>query len=151
MSVIEASDKVRRSAEFSIPPELRVGAAGVEYGLIKEQGIGDAIAHVGVDLEPLVVGHQHLLRLAVEREDPFVDIDHGVGERPFEIETGRADQIAHRLAETQDERLFGGIDDEYRHPCQSDDDRSDDGDRHSAKGAPHFAPPDFCCSGSSAI
>ena len=61
--------------------ELRVGALDVEHRLIEPQRIGDPVAHEGVDLEPLVLGDQHLLPLVVEREDALVDVDDRVDER----------------------------------------------------------------------
>ena len=117
MSVIEASDRRAAQRRVQHAAELRVGAAGVEDGLIKQQRIGDAVAHEGVDLQALIVGHQHFLALVVERENALVDIDHRIDERPLEIEARRVDEVAHRLAEPQDQRLFGRIDDERRHRC----------------------------------
>ena len=89
------------------------------------------IAHERVDLEPLVVRHQHFLALVVERENALVDIDDGVDERPLEVEARSADQVAHRLAEAKHERLFGRVDDEHRHRRQNDDDDRRKRDRES--------------------
>src|SRR5271166_5789789 len=121
--------------------ELRVGAAGVEDGLVKEERIGDAVAHERVDLKPLVVRHQHFLALVVERENALVDVDNRVDERPLEVKARSADQVAHRLAEAQHQRLLDRVDDEYRHRGQNDDDDRQEDDREAAKRPSHFTPP----------
>ena len=128
MSVIDASDKAAAQRRVQHAAELRVGAARVEDRLIEQQRIGDAVAHEGVDLEALIVGHQHFLALVVEREDALVDIDDRVDKRPLEIEARRVDEVAHGLAEPQDERLFGRIDDECRHRDKNDSDDRDGGE-----------------------
>ena len=110
------------------------------------------VAHEGVDLQALIVGHQHFLALVVERENALVDIDNRVDKRPLEIEARRVDEVAHRLAEPQDERLFGRIDDERRHRGKNDGDDRDRGEGDATKGPAHLAlAPVLGCSGSSAI
>ena len=110
------------------------------------------VAHEGVDLQALIVGHQHFLALVVEREDALVDIDDRVDERPLEIEARRVDEVAHRLAEPQDERLFGRIDDERRHRRDNDRDDRDRGEDDAVQGPPHLPlAPVLDCNGSSAI
>ena len=81
MSTIEASDNVRRSAELSMPPNCASAPLIVEHRLIEQQRVGDAVAHEGVDFEPLVLRDQHFLALVVEGEDALVDIDDRVDER----------------------------------------------------------------------
>ena len=83
------------------------------------------VTHESVHLEPLIVGDQNLLAALVEIEDPFVDVDDGIDEGPLRIEAGRVDEVAHRLAESQHERLFGRVDGEQRagdHDQQHDHD-----------------------------
>ena len=152
MSVIEASDKRAAKRRIQHAAKLGVGAAGVGDGLIEQQRIVDLVAHEGVDLQPLIVGHQHFLALVVERENALVDIDHRIDERPLEIEARGVDEVAHRLAETQDQRLFGGIDDECRHRRDNDGDDCDRRQDDAVQGPPHLPlAPDLDCSGSSAI
>src|SRR3546814_13543603 len=50
--------------------------------------IGDAKTREGVDLQPLLVGRQHLLALHVHAEDALVDILDAVGERSEERRVG---------------------------------------------------------------
>src|ERR1700733_3219992 len=110
------------------------------------------VAHEGVDLQALIVRHQHFLALVVERQNALVDIDHRVDKRPLEIEARRVDEVAHRLAETQDERLLGRIDDKRRHRDKNDRDDRNRCEGDAVKGPAHLAPaPVFDCNGSSAI
>ena len=88
------------------------------------------IAHEGVDLQALIVGHQHFLALVVESENALVDIDNRVDKWPLEIEARRVDEVAHGLAEPQDQSLFGRIDDKGRHRDKNDSDDSDRGENN---------------------
>ena len=81
--------------------ELCVGALHVEHGLIKQQRVGDAIAHESVDLKALIVGHQDFLSLVFERKDAFVDIYDIVDKRHLHVEARSADEVAYGLAEAQ--------------------------------------------------
>ena len=132
--------------------QLRVRAADVEDGLIKQQRIGDTVAHEGVDLQALIVGHQHFLALVVEGENALVDIDDRVDKRPLEVEARRVDEVAHRLTESQDERLFGRVDDKRRHQSKNDRNDRDHGENDAVQGPPHLPLPTvFDCNGSRAI
>jgi hypothetical protein len=130
---------------------LRVGAARVEDRLIKQQRIGDTVAHEGVDLQALIVGHQHFLTFVVKRQNTLVDIDSRVDEGHLEVEARRANEIPDRLPEAQHQRLLGRVDDEGRHPDEYDCDEGDDRDRRSAQRPSHLAAPVVLDSGSSAI
>ena len=98
--------------------------------------IGDAEARERVDLQPLLVGRQHLLALHVHAEDALVDILDPVGEGDAQDQPGaRAAEIlvrlvaVHRaldLAEAQDQRLLVLGHDRQR--LRQDDEQRDDDD-----------------------
>ena len=67
--------------------------------MVEQQRIGDAVAHEGVDFEPLVLSDQHFLSLIVELEDALVDVDDRVDEGHARVQPRLADEVAHRLAE----------------------------------------------------
>jgi hypothetical protein len=98
-----------------------------------------------------ILGDQHLLARIVEGENALVDVDDGVDERDFGVQARLADEVAHRLAEAQHQRLLGRIDGEER--VAGDDDRHDNGDQYpqAVERVPHFgAPAGFSGDGSSA-
>ena len=112
----------------------------IEHRLIEQQRVFDAIADEGVDLEPLIVGDQHFLALIVERQDALVDINHAINEGRACVKTGIVDEVAHRLAEAQHQRLLGRIDGEQRE--RREDDHDDDRDeREQGDRAAHFGAP----------
>ena len=76
------------------------------HGLVEFQRVGDAVAHEGVHLQPLVVGRQHFLLRQFQIEDAIVDQDHGFDPGQLEVNARLGDE-AGRLAEAQDQRLLG--------------------------------------------
>ena len=94
---------------------------GRARGDVHAQRIDDAIAREGVDLEPQLVGAEHLLALHVDGQHALVDPHEALGERDSEGESGAgaselasrnvAIDDAHRLAEAHDDPLAGLGDD----------------------------------------
>ena len=72
--------------------ELRLGSGAN----VHQQRIDDAVAGESVDLEPALVGRQHLLALHVDVEHALVDPHDLLGERkaPRDARAGRADRLA---------------------------------------------------------
>ena len=118
--------------------------------MIEQQRVLDAVAHEGVDFEPLVVGDQNFLALVVEGEDALVDIDHVVDDRQLGVQAGGFDEIADGLSEAQHQRLFGRIDGEEHRRRQPDERDEDDGDEDE-RGLSHLTAPAVFACGSSAM
>ena len=96
--------------------ELVVGAGDAADGLVEFERVDDAVAHEGVHLQPLVVGGENFLLRRFQIENAVVDIDHRFHEGQLEMQTRFSDEAAlrHRLAEPQQQRLFGLVDLEGR-------------------------------------
>ena len=86
-------------------------------GEIHPQRIDHPVAGEGIDLEPALVGRQHLLLVHVEVAHPLVDPDGGLGEGQPPVDAGLAVLArgsGYRLAEAGDDRLLGFRDDDDR-------------------------------------
>ena len=103
---------------------------------IHPQRIDDAIAREGINLEPALVGREHLLALHVDIADALVDPHHVLDEGNGEVQPrlGRAELLAgpvaiddpHRLAEADHDPLTSFGDDRYRSEDREQQSEGDD-------------------------
>ena len=115
----------RRRLPLTIALSRARTAASVLDRLIEQQRVGDAVAGVGVDDEPLLVGDDDLLGRRLEIEQAVVVEDDVLDERPLDLQAGLANDPP-RLAELQHQRLLGLVDDEERaHREDAADDQHD--------------------------
>ncbi len=141
-----ANDPPQTAADQRRQPiaRRRLGADG----LVEQQRVGDAIAGVGVDDEPLLVRGDDLFRRRLDIEQAFVESDDVLDERPFDVQAGGFHDLP-RLSELQHQRLFGLVDDEQRvrHDDGEDDQRHGEQDQSAAA---HCAPPGTASEGGAA-
>ena len=121
------------------------GPVLVAHGLIHAQRIDDAVAGEGVDLEPLLVGGDHLLGRHVEIEDPGVEIGHLLQEGDLPVQAWLFDH-ALRIAVLHHERLFGLVDREqaaarYRAQDHEGEQQKNGAHAHCPPPVPRLRPP----------
>jgi hypothetical protein len=110
--------------------------------LIEFQRIDDPVAQEGIDVEPVIVGGEYFLFGGLDNQDAIVEKNDILDEGLFEMEPRRGDETApgDRLAETQDDRLFGLVHRERR-GHRDDQDEDEDGDPADCSRALHLRPP----------
>ena len=132
-----------RSSDPRIGRSCSLSCSSLRGTNIHPQRIDDPIAGKGIDLEPQLVGRQHLLRCHVDIADALVDPHELLGERnaPGDAGARRADRPAglvavedpHRLAEADDDRLLGFRDDrDAAEQHEQQQEGRDDGDERAA-------------------
>ena len=114
--------------------ELAVGLPRGLDRLVELERIDDSVAQEGVDLDPRVVGGQHLLVRRLQVEDALVEVDDVLDQRDLEVQPRLGDEAAagDRLAEAQQQRLLrlrhderaGEDDDEQGHDRGGEDERA---------------------------
>ena len=118
--------------------ELRVRDLRRSQRLVEAQGIDDAVARIGLHLEPLLIAHDRLLDRRLEQQRAGRRHIDRVDERRLELEARLVDD-ADRRAEPNDKRLLAFVDDIDRGDDQIERER-DNGDRRQPT-ASHFAAP----------
>src|SRR6202040_1403890 len=122
--------------------QLTVRPFGRANRLIEFERIDDPVAQEGIDIEPVIVGREHLLSRRLDNEEAIVEKNDILDEGVFEMKPWRGDETApgDRLAETQDKRLLGLVHGENR--GQRDDHEDDErGDRAECGRALHLRSP----------
>ena len=108
--------------------QLRARLIEAAQRLVEAQGIDDAVARVGLHLEPLLVAQDHLLRRRLQQQQARVVGEHAVDERRLPFQAGLG-LDADRRAQPDDQRLLALRDDEQRRNGEIEREAGDDQNR----------------------